>query len=77
MRKLLLVISILIGLYSSFLTIRFILFVFGPGFAFLSFGLFPITFTLAPFFFALAYGYWMPLITEIISSFLFYLSSKN
>jgi hypothetical protein len=25
----------------------------------------------------LAYGYWMPLITEIISSFLFYLSSKN
>jgi hypothetical protein len=58
-------ISIILGIYSFVDVLQLISYAFGGGFAVFAFFIFPVTFSLAPIFFALAYGIWGPLLAEI------------
>jgi hypothetical protein len=67
MKNVLFGISIILGIYSFVDVLQLISFAFGGGFAVFAFFIFPVTFSLAPIFFALAYGIWGPLLAEIAS----------
>jgi hypothetical protein len=65
MKNVLFGISIILGIYSFVDVLQLISYAFGGGFAVFAFFIFPVTFSLAPIFFALAYGIWGPLLAEI------------
>ena len=67
MKKILFGLAIILGIYSFVDILQLISYVFGGGFAVFAFFIFPVTFSLAPIFFALAYGIWGPLLAEIAS----------
>ena len=65
MKKILFGLAIILGIYSFVDVLQLISYAFGGGFAVFAFFIFPVTFSLAPIFFALAYGIWGPLLAEI------------
>jgi len=77
MKRLLLIGSIGISIYSFVITVQALFYIFGPGFAFFSFIIFPITLTIVPLFLAFAYGYWMPLLMEGLAGLLYFLAFND
>ena len=67
MKNILFGLAIILGIYSFVNILQLISYAFGGGFAVFAFFIFPVTFSLAPIFFALAYGIWGPLLAEIAS----------
>ena len=70
MKNVLFGIAIILGIYSFIDVLQLISYAFGGGFAVFAFIIFPVTFSLAPIFFAFAYGIWGPLLAEIAAFFL-------